>query len=262
VSTVSVAGERLHETVSEDDAIDWNRRDYDPYARTKKFGEALVRELLPDVSIVIVRPSVVLGDSRRVETTQFDMARAFSFLASLPVLPFRQLDRIDIVPADWVSEAIVTLHRAQDNAHDTYHLSAGAASETYWHLTDVVSKALGKSSPTYVPLLEKPFLAGAFLAGRFGSGGLAIGAKLLQAFFPYLTYDTVFDNRRIVTEIARRPAAFSSYCVPLLDFARRCRFEYPYAPWPDEKGRKIEPRSNDGESSSRGSSQVPWEIPS
>ncbi|HSU89623.1 MAG TPA: SDR family oxidoreductase, partial [Terriglobia bacterium] len=39
VSTVAVAGKRSNEVVTEDRSIDWNRSDYDPYARTKKFCE-------------------------------------------------------------------------------------------------------------------------------------------------------------------------------------------------------------------------------
>src|SRR5437667_7566786 len=98
VSTVAVAGKRHDEILMEDGAIDWDRSDYDPYARTKKFAEHMVRELLPGVPHTIFRPSIVLGDSRRPETTQFDMVRAFVFLGSLPVLPFRPDDCIDIVP--------------------------------------------------------------------------------------------------------------------------------------------------------------------
>src|ERR1700684_3552234 len=36
VSTVAVAGKRSHEVVAEDKSIDWERSDYDPYARTKR----------------------------------------------------------------------------------------------------------------------------------------------------------------------------------------------------------------------------------
>src|SRR3984893_3755031 len=107
VSTVAVAGRRSHEVVAEDASIDWSRSDYDPYARTKKFCEHMVRELLPDVSRTVFRPSIVLGDSRRAETTQFDMVRAFVFLAGLAVLPFRPDDFIDIVPVDYVADAVV-----------------------------------------------------------------------------------------------------------------------------------------------------------
>ena len=97
-------GKRSNEVVTEDDSIDWTRSDYDPYARTKKFCEHMVRELLPDVPRTVFVPSIVLGDSRRAETTQFDMVRAFVFLAGLPVLPLRPDDRIDIVPVDYVAE--------------------------------------------------------------------------------------------------------------------------------------------------------------
>src|ERR1700674_2287240 len=97
VSTVAVAGQRSNELVTEDSAIDWERSDYDPYARTKKFCEHMIGELLADVPRTIFRPSIVLGDSRRPETTQFDMVRAFVFLGGLPVLPFRPDDCVDIV---------------------------------------------------------------------------------------------------------------------------------------------------------------------
>ena len=48
VSTVAVAGKRSNEVVTEDRSIEWDRSDYDPYARTKKFCEHMTRVLLPD----------------------------------------------------------------------------------------------------------------------------------------------------------------------------------------------------------------------
>ena len=64
VSTTAIAGKRNAETLTEDQALEWDRSDYDPYARTKKFCEHMVAELLPDVERTIFRPSTVLGDSR------------------------------------------------------------------------------------------------------------------------------------------------------------------------------------------------------
>ncbi|MBI4463617.1 MAG: SDR family oxidoreductase, partial [Acidobacteria bacterium] len=113
VSTVAVAGHRSNEVVEEDQAIDWNRSDYDPYARTKKFSEHMIQELLPGVPHTVFRPSIVLGDSHRAETTQFDMVRAFVLLAGLPILPFRPTDRVDIVPVDFVADSIVALHQKE-----------------------------------------------------------------------------------------------------------------------------------------------------
>src|SRR5580698_7190355 len=157
VSTVAVAGVRSHEVVSEDTSIDWNRSDYDPYARTKKFCEHMVRELLPDVARTVFRPSIVLGDSRRPETTQFDMVRAFVFLAGLPVLPLRATDRVDIVPANYVADAVVHLHQKPQPEHEIYHLSSGTGSETYRQLTRALAQASGKMAPQFWPGLEGPF---------------------------------------------------------------------------------------------------------
>src|SRR2546421_8226981 len=141
VSTVAVAGKRKNEVVTEDAAIDWSRSDYDPYARTKKFCEHMAYQLLPDVPKTIFRPAIVMGDSRRAETSQFDMVQAFHVLARFPVLPLRPDDKIDILPANYVGKAIVTIHQKEQPAHGTYHLSAGESSQTYRELTDALAVA-------------------------------------------------------------------------------------------------------------------------
>jgi len=232
VSTVAVAGHRRNDVVREDDALDWSRSDYDPYGRTKKFCELMVRELLPDVPTTIFRPSIVLGDSRFPETTQFDMVRAFVFLAGLPVLPFCPDDRIDIVSADYVGEAIAFLHQKERPDYDTYHLSAGVESETFRQLTDALSAALGKMPPLYVRWLQRPFSA--TVNGLAGWRGTSVGylASLLKVFLPYLVWNTVFDNSRVVQELGKKPVPFSHYCAELLRFARKGNFSYPYREWP------------------------------
>jgi long-chain acyl-CoA synthetase len=237
VSTVAVAGERSNEVVQEDLAIDWARSDYDPYARTKKFCEHMVRNLLPDVPRTIFRPSIVLGDSRRAETNQFDMVRAFVFLAGLPALPFRPDDRIDIVPVDFVADSVVKLHQKDTTEREIYHLSSGENSETFVRLTDALSKAQSKRAPVFMPSLERPSSKMVeALAGRAGKiGGLAM---LLKVFLPYLVWNTVFDNKRIVAEMGRQPIPFSQYCYPLLRFARENNFLYKYSDLPPDAALK------------------------
>ena len=240
VSTVAVAGVRQNEVVTEDAAIDWARSDYDPYARTKKFCEHMIRELLPDVPRTIFRPSIVLGDSRKPETTQFDMVRAFVFLAWLPVLPFRPTDQLDIVNVDFVAHAIVTLHLKEKPTHDIYHLSSGLDSQTFKQLTNALAAASKKSGPMYLPALERSFGATVgWLANR--KGGLGFGASLLKVFWPYLTFNTLFDNSRVTSELGRAPAPFSAYSFPLLQFSREHKFAYPYQPWPDTPKSAVPP---------------------
>jgi thioester reductase-like protein len=231
VSTVAVAGQRQNEVVTEDAAIDWSRSDYDPYARTKKFCEHMANQLLPDVPRTIFRPAIVMGDSRRPETSQFDMVQAFDVLARLPILPLRPNDRIDIVPANYVGKAIVTMHQKDRPAHVVYHLSSGEGSETYRQLTDALATSGGWRRPTFLPSFGKPFSATIErLAHRAGAVGH--GASLLKVFWPYLDWNTVFDNSRVVAELGEAPAKFSSYAYPLLKFCRTNKFRYPATPWP------------------------------
>jgi thioester reductase-like protein len=235
VSTVAVAGMRSNEVVTEDASIDWARSDYDPYARTKKFCEHMIRQLLPDTPKSIFRPSIVLGDSRYAQTTQFDMVKAFVFLAGLPVLPFRPNDKIDIVNVDFVADAISTLHQKEKTDHDIYHLSSGTSSQTFRELTTALAAAQGKRKPIFIPGLEKPFSSIVnWMSNRKGSIGYA--GSLMKVFVPYLVWNTVFDNTRVTTEMGRKPVPFSQYSFPLLKFSRDSKFSYQYQDWPVQAG--------------------------
>ncbi len=235
VSTVAVAGVRKDEVVTEDKSIDWERSDYDPYARTKKFCEHMIRQLLPDTPKTIFRPSIVLGDSRFPETTQFDMVKSFVFLAGLPVLPFRGTDRVDIVNVDFVADAVAALHLKDNPQYDTYHLSSGRDSQTFRQLTQALAGAQNKRAPIFLPFLERPFAAAVnFLSNR--RSNLGRGAALMKVFMPYLTWNTVFDNTRVTTELSRKPVPFSQYSYPLLKFSRETSFSYRYQDWPAKVG--------------------------
>jgi thioester reductase-like protein len=235
VSTVAVAGKRQNEVVGEDRSIDWERSDYDPYARTKKFCEHMMRMLLPDTPKTVFRPSIVLGDSRYAATTQFDMVRAFVFLAGLPVLPFRSTDKIDIVNVDFVADAIATLHQKDQPKFDTYHLSSGVGSQTFREITRALASAQNKRAPVFVPVAERPFSSSVnLLANR--KGAIGKGASLLKVFMPYLTWNTVFDNTRVTLELGKTPVPFSEYSYPLLKFSVENNFAYRYQPWPARAG--------------------------
>ncbi len=233
VSTVAVSGRRDRELVTEDRAIDWDRSDYDPYGRTKKYCEHMVRELLPDTPLTFFRPAIVMGDSRRPETTQFDMVKTFCFFADMPVVPMREDARVDIVNADFVGRAIADLHRKQSTEHEIYHLSSGLSSRTAGEIAYTFAKRLGRRPPRFVKSLERPFfgVADALDSMPKGSRASSLGA-LLKVFLPYITYDTVFDNTRVTRELGYGPTPFTDYCAALYVWANRMRFRYPYLELP------------------------------
>jgi nucleoside-diphosphate-sugar epimerase len=161
------------------------------------------------------------------------MVHAFALLARLPVLPFQPDWRADIVPADYVGRAIVEIHQREKPSHDVYHLSAGEGSLTYCEIADHVRTRLGARKTRFVPELGAPFGATVqALARTPRSWGVARGASMMQAFLPYLVFNTVFDNSRIRRELGETPAPFVDYAYPLLRFALDGGFRYPYRPWP------------------------------
>jgi hypothetical protein len=78
-------------------------------------------------------------------------------------------------------------------------------------------------------------------------------ASLLKVFMPYLVWDTVFENSRVVAEMGRAPEPFSKYCYPLLRFSRDNHFTYPYEPWPASAGVVHEDAAVAGAGAARGS---------
>jgi hypothetical protein len=72
------------------------------------------------------------------------------------------------------------------------------------------------------------------LANRKGSTGY--GASLMKVFMPYLTWNTVFDNTRVTSEMGCKPVPFSQYSYPLLKFSSESNFAYKYQEWPATVG--------------------------
>jgi hypothetical protein len=85
-----------------------------------------------------------------------------------------------------------------------------------------------------------PKLGGAFsslidtLASTPRKWGVAPAASLMKVFLPYLRFNTVFDNDRVVEEMGESPESFDNYAYPLLRFAKDNQFTYPHRPWPGQ----------------------------
>lgn len=231
VSTAAVAGDRPGALIMEDQPLDWSQSDFNPYTRSKKFCEHMVRELLPDVPCLFVRPSTVIGDSRFARTTQFDMVRAMCVFADLPVLPLSPDVRLDIVNADWVGAGLAELHVRDDLVHDTYHLSAGAESRTIGEIAEALSVALGKRVPRFAGRLAVPFeKTMEAVANLPPAGGLRRIGALMSVFMPYMMADIVYDNRRTSAVLANVPTPITAYGPDLYHWAKSVSFEFPYQP--------------------------------
>jgi thioester reductase-like protein/NADP-dependent 3-hydroxy acid dehydrogenase YdfG len=128
VSSIAVAGDFDGEYTEDD--FDVGQQLPTAYHRTKFEAEALVRSA-PGLRHRIYRPAVVVGDSRTGEMDKVDGPYYFfGVLAKLAVLPkftpilLPDTGRTNIVPVDYVVDALVALMHAEGCDGRTFHLTA------------------------------------------------------------------------------------------------------------------------------------------
>jgi thioester reductase-like protein/NADP-dependent 3-hydroxy acid dehydrogenase YdfG len=128
VSSIAVAGDFPGEYTEDD--FDVGQQLPTPYHQTKFEAELLVRSE-PGLRYRIYRPAVVVGDSRTGEMDKIDGPYYFfGVLAKLAILPsltpilLPDTGRTNIVPVDYVVDALVELMHADHRDGQTFHLTA------------------------------------------------------------------------------------------------------------------------------------------
>src|ERR1700758_971484 len=128
VSSIAVAGDFAGEYTEDD--FDVGQQLPTPYHQTKCEAESLVRSA-SGLRYRIYRPAVVVGDSRTGEMDKVDGPYYFfGILSVLAVLPkftpilLPDTGRTNIVPIDYVVDALVALMHAEGSDGRTFHLTA------------------------------------------------------------------------------------------------------------------------------------------
>jgi thioester reductase-like protein len=148
VSTAYVSGR--HEGAFRERQLDTGQSFRNTYEQTKADAEqivAMARELGP----AIARPSIVMGESDSGWTPAFNVLywpmQAYSrgLFKELPALP---TGRVDIVPVDYVADALV--HLLDRREAGVFNLVAGRNAATVDELTTLASEYFGRPVPPFV----------------------------------------------------------------------------------------------------------------
>jgi thioester reductase-like protein len=223
VSTCYVSGR--HPGLFRETQLEHGNAFNNAYERTKYQAEVLVRRRMDGgMPATIYRPSIVVGDSRSGETQKFDGPYfAFQWLlrqgrtAFMPVVGDPGLTRLNLVPRDFIVDAIVALGADAGTVGATFQL-ADPHALTVAELLEALASALGKRI-VRVPLAEG--LAAWSLRAVPGVQGLL---RIPPATVPYFTHPTHYDTAQ-ATEALRDSGVtvprLPSYLPVLLDFMRR-----------------------------------------
>ncbi|HEY6004260.1 MAG TPA: SDR family oxidoreductase [Anaeromyxobacter sp.] len=149
-STAYVSGDRVG--VILEDELAMGQRFHNAYEETKFQAELLVRRAQADIPATVLRPSIVVGDSRTGEIDRFEGPYALAILLvasplAVPLpLPGDAVAPLNVVPVDFVVEAARAVAESPAGAGRTVHLvdpSPLSARRVY----EMIAERAGKKLP-------------------------------------------------------------------------------------------------------------------
>jgi thioester reductase-like protein len=126
-------------------------------------AEALVRDFGQRRPVTIYRPSIVVGDSRTGETSSFQgfyqallfyrqlYKKSFVVRGVILILPADPQTIVDLVPIDYVVDALFSLMQSTKSLGKVFHLTSGPGyTATFDELMKITAKFTGVEPPRYV----------------------------------------------------------------------------------------------------------------
>ncbi|MGE3543874.1 MAG: dephospho-CoA kinase [Kofleriaceae bacterium] len=209
-STAMVSGNRSGTFYEED--LDTGQRFHNDYERTKYDAEKMVRAAMRQLPITVVRPAIIVGDSRTGEIEKFDGPYYLMVVVATNVSKLRlpllgsATAPLHLVPIDYVIEAVWQVIHSENAAGKTFHivdpspLTAGDVFERVAHHARTEKPRGVIPRPLARAVLRTPGLS------RFGRGPLA--------FVDSLDHIVHYDQ----TNTARALAGSKLRCPSLVDY--------------------------------------------
>lgn len=223
VSTCYVSGR--HAGIFSEDDLEVGQQFNNFYEESKYRAEVAVREVMSDgLPATVYRPAIVVGDSRTGATGKYD--GPYFILrwilrqrgtALVPVVGDPDATRVNLVPLDFVIDALMHLSALPHAVGRTYQL-ADPSPLTVAELLDVFAEGTGKR----VRRLSIPRRTAKWAIDRVP--GVYPLLKIPSAavdYFAHPTHYTVFQARADLEGSGIEVPPFASYAPRLVEFMRR-----------------------------------------
>jgi len=224
IGTSSVSGRRAGPIYEHE--LEMGQSFFNTYEQSKCESERIVRDHAGALPLTIFRPSIIIGDSRTGRTSTFNVIYIPLRLLQkglLTAIPGTPSTTLDLVPVDWVDDAMTYIMSRPDSTGKVYHLTAGPGRAA--RLGEVVSLAAqyfnrrsgGAQARTIDYMTREEFdRRRASRAGR----EKALMSQL-DTLLPYVSIDRLFDSANTDTALAGSGIGFPRFA----DYADRI-FEY------------------------------------
>lgn len=150
VGTATICGSTVKDClVTEDMSPNLTAKHLVKYSYTKMIGELILKDYLPPEKILVVRPSIIMGDTRKWVPRSYVILWALATINHIRLLPMHSDSKIDIIPVDYATKAIIGLIFNKKRNYRVYHISSGEASITTPKKATDAIKHLFNDKPDY-----------------------------------------------------------------------------------------------------------------
>jgi len=215
VGTAYICGEESHRIVREDEYPRYGIRHVVEYTASKADCEMLLDATAPELPLIVARPSVVIGHTKLgclPSASIFWFYRTADLLRRL-TCPLDSFD--DVVPVDYVANALLHLLFKPALRHRRYHISAGEGSSVSWHeIAATFTQCVGERPNN--PYEVVPFSAieqdEERLQRLLGPGDVKHLLMALRIYYRFMEINAeIFDNSRLLDEGMPPPPKFTTY---------------------------------------------------
>ena len=204
VGTSYICGENSERVVHEDMFPRLQARHFTEYTASKAECEMLLETTAPELPLVVARPSVVVGHTRLGCDPSASIFWFYRACHLLRLLTCPLASRDDVVPVDWVADALLLLLFKPVLRHRRYHVSAGEASSATW---EEIAAAFARVDPVrpdepYREVDMPDIVADRErIAERLGADGVDHLLAVLPIYYRFMQINAeIFDNTRLLAE--------------------------------------------------------------
>ncbi|MBU1707369.1 SDR family oxidoreductase [bacterium] len=200
IGTAYVAG--MRSGTAFEDELDVGQEHRNTYERSKFEAELLVRQWMAELPISVIRPSVVICDSKTGKASNhngFYRAIRMYLLKNLSLLPGETSSPLDLVPVDYVCDAIFRIAHHPKSTGMCYNLTAGPErTTTLGEIQELASRYSGQ--PKFKIVSRDDYAALLSHAEKHLSDDERAVFEELSHYVPYLFCDLLFDNSNTVRD--------------------------------------------------------------
>ena len=189
------------------------------YTWSKATVEKMMTESLPNLPLVIARPSIVVGHSDHGCTPSPSIFWVFRMALTLGKFMCELEDRIDVVPVDYCADALELLLTAENVDKSIIHISAGLnSSVTFAEIDKAMAKASGQIpvAETYQKVNYRELAESKkSFSSLFGPCNERIVLRAMNLYGHFSKLNVVFSNDKLL-ELGMPPSS------KFTDYLHRC----------------------------------------